>query len=339
MNIAIIGAGLTGLTWARCFADANQLVTVFEGENYLGGNCFDYFDKSTNVYVHNHGPHIFHTNKENVWNFINRFSRFNNYIHKALARTSMGEFFVPLSVNCTMNENEIIELFFKSYSIKQWGKPWDKLPEFVRSRVPRKRDIESNQYFLDKYQGIPIDGYNMMFKKMVDHNNIKIVFNSFIDYQFLFFSSFDIIIVTDSIDRFFNYCFGKLPYRSARFVHYKSPGTQWRYVINDCTLNNSYTRIWDNRTWLNGINSESETIVSEEYPIEYQINKSMARTHPILEQENICLYQKYLDYSKLYSNKFIFSGRLGTYKYIDMDEAIHSVLTKFNEIKECYIKK
>ena len=340
MNIAIIGAGLTGLTWARYLSEKKYNITIFESNNFIGGNCSDYLDDSTKVYVHKFGPHIFHTNKEHVWKFINRFSQFNNYRHRVLAKTIKGDFFIPRPSNCTMNENEIIELFFKVYSIKQWGKSWDELPDYVKTRVPRKREIESDQYFLNAYQGIPIDGYSSMLKKISNHPNIKIILNRCITHQSPELSSYNTIIVTGSIDHFFNYCFGELPYRSARFVHYKNSNTgkrgintSWKYIINDCTFNNSYTRTWDNKTWLNGNNFESETIISEEYPIEYQLNKSMVRTHPIMEQKNIELYQRYLTYSKSYSKKLIFSGRLGKYKYLNMDEVIDEVLTEFNNIK------
>lgn len=344
MKVAIVGGGITGLTWARLFADRGDKVVVFDERPSVGGNCLDYRDKESGVYVHQYGAHIFHTNREDVWAYVNRFTKFNNYVHRVMARTDKGNFFIPRPASCEMSDEAILEYFFKAYSVKQWGVPFDHLPKFVKDRVPRKRDIETEQYFLDKHQGIPEQGFEAMFDRMVSHPNIGIAFSTYVDFTYDPLKEYDVVIATGSIDRFFQYSLGKLPYRSARFVHFKASRTNWKFVVNDCTFSNSYTRTYDNAMWID-VPNKWNTVITEEYPIAFEFlpdpppgafpNSSLlraVRTHPILEQDNLDLYEKYSTMAKGFPGKLVFSGRLGRYKYINMDEAVGSAMDEFNAL-------
>jgi len=169
MKINIIGCGLSGVTAAILLREKGHDVEIFECRDHIAGNCFDK-KNDDGVTVHEYGSHIFHTNDEGVWTFLNRYTKFNNYQHRVRANTKEGQISIPFSKKTAeqlgrdLDPLEIQELLFRDYSERHWGIPWEELPKSISGRVPNKRDNHDDRYFTDKYQGIPERGYTEMFK-------------------------------------------------------------------------------------------------------------------------------------------------------------------------------
>ena len=172
MKVNIIGCGLSGATAAILLKEQGHDVEIFDLRDHIGGNCYD--SKINGVTVHKYGSHIFHTNDEDVWTFLNRYTKFNNYVHRVRANTKEGLISIPFSKKTAeelgkdLSPKEIQELLFVEYSERHWGIPWDNLPKSISGRVPNKREDHDDRYFTDKYQGIPVNGYTEMFKGMLD---------------------------------------------------------------------------------------------------------------------------------------------------------------------------
>lgn len=244
----IVGCGLAGSVAARILHDKGWKVTVLETRNHIGGNCFDSY--LNDVLVHNYGPHTFHTNIESVWKFISRFTAFNSFTFRVLANTKRG--LVPIPFNKTteslvgnLSDDEIKDLLFKDYSEKQWGTPWDEIPEEITSRVPTRRDNYDDRYFCDKYQGIPVLGYTKMFESLLKDIPIKLSCDKS-EYKKV---KFDLMVYTGKLDEYFDFCFDRLPYRSLRFEHILS-NPRKQHMINECNSANRHTRSYDQSHWL-----------------------------------------------------------------------------------------
>lgn len=386
-NVYIFGAGLSGCTLARLFADIDFNVFLFEKKEHIGGNCFDFID-SNGVLIHKYGPHIFHTSYEDVWSFVNRFAKFNGYKNKVKVKIDNIDFLISFPINFTsINEiydekkssliieklksafperkwitihelieekdsilkefaNFIFENVYKNYTIKMWGiKPEDLDPNILK-RVKINLNYDDNYFPDDKYQGLPIDGYTSMMKKMIDHKKIKIITG--FDKTKLTIRNNEVFIddekikgkvfYSGSIDELFNYKYGKLPYRSLdiKFEKHDIEYFQKCGVVN-YPNHESMTRITEYK-YLTMQKNLNQTTISKEFPgnwDESSINFK-DRYYPINNPNNIEMYNKYLELCK--KSKIIPIGRLAEYKYYDMDDCIKNTITLFEKEKNITYK-
>ncbi len=327
MRVKIIGCGLSGITAAIILKQKGHDVEIFESRNHIGGNCYD--QKIEGITVHKYGAHIFHTNDEQVWAFVSRFTSFNDYSHKVRANTSLGLISIPYNnktieqIGKDLSTSEIQELIFRQYSERHWGVSWEDLPASISSRVPTKRDNWDERYFTDKYQGIPSKGYTEMFNNMLDGIKVNVGVSKK-EFKKL---KYDKMIYTGKPDEFYDFYFGKLPYRSLRFEHnkvQKDENFSWEKgaVINECnTL--PFNRTMDNGVYLN--ENLPHTILTRDYPEEH--NEKNDPIYPKDFGEGMRIYS---EYKKLIRSEkdILFLGRLATYKYLDMWMAIKQVMVK-----------
>ena len=357
----VVGAGFAGAVMAeRIASQFNKKVLVVEKRNHIGGNAFDEFDEH-GILVHRYGPHIFHTNSKDVFEYLSQFTDWRFYEHKVLAK--IGEELYPIPINrITINKlynlnlksekevteyyervkenrypvmnsediivnqvgNDLFEKFFKHYTKKQWNLEPKELSPSVCGRIP-VRTNDDCRYFTDKFQFMPKDGYTKMFDRMLKHKNIEILLNT--DYKSVIDEiKFDKMIYTGPIDYFFDYKFGRLPYRSIRFAweHYAHPTKQETAVINYVDETVEYTRVSEYK-YLTGQISES-TSISKEYP---QIVGEPY--YPIPNEANKGILNKYYNEAKKLDN-VVFCGRLAEYRYYNMDQAAANSLKIFNTI-------
>lgn len=334
MKAKIIGCGLSGIVASILLKQKGYSVEIFESRDHVGGNCYDY--KTNGVTVHKYGAHIFHTNDSDVWEFVNRYSSFNNYIHKVRANSSLGLISIPYNYNTRdqigkdLSGEEIRNLIFKDYSERHWGLDWNGLPGSITGRLPDKRESYDNRYFTDRYQGIPSSGYSNMMSNMLE----GVVVHLGVDknyYKKIDSDSYDLMIYTGKPDSYFDYEYGRLSYRSLRFEHYAGPKDDlfsWEKgaVINECNKS-LFNRTVDNRVFLN--ETVNSTIYTRDYPEEHtDFNDPIYPKNFGIDSE---IYSKY---NKLISkqNKVIFLGRLATYKYLDMWMAIKQVFNKLKDL-------
>jgi len=358
----IVGAGLAGSVMAeRLASQQNKKILIVEKRNHIGGNAYDEYDEN-GILVHRYGPHIFHTNSKKVFDYLSQFTEWRLYEHKVLAKLN-GELY-PIPINrITLNNlynlslqtekdvqeyynsvmekrnpvrnsediivnqvgHDLFEKFFRHYTKKQWNLEPKELSPTVCGRIP-VRTNDDCRYFTDKYQFMPKNGYTKMFAKMLNHKNIELTLNT--DYKKIINDvKFDKMIYTGPIDYFFDYQFGKLPYRSIRFEYesfaqeYYQSTAQINYVDN----NQNYTRVVEHK-YLSDQKTEKTTI-SFEYS-----QADGEPFYPVPTMESKELYEKYkLESQKLNSVKFI--GRLAEYQYYNMDQVVASALHSFSEMK------
>lgn len=357
----IVGAGLAGSVFAERLANRlNKKVLIVEKRNHIGGNAYDEYDKH-GILIHKYGPHIFHTNSKKVFDYLSRFTEWRFYEHKVLAK--IGSEHYPIPINRTTvnklygielkteqevsdyfesvrekrypikNSEDIIvnqvgtdlyEKFFKHYTIKQWNLDPKELSPSVCGRIP-VRINNDDRYFTDKYQFMPKNGYTKMFEKMLKNDNIQILLNT--DYKNIVNDiEYDKMIYTGPIDYFFDYKFGKLPYRSIRFEWENVHKSHYQSVaqINHVDEQQSFTRVVEHK-YLSGQSSESTTI-SREYS-----QKTGEPFYPIPNNDNELVYQKYKNEEQKIRN-VIFAGRLAEYRYYNMDQIVINTITKFKKL-------
>ncbi len=351
----VVGCGISGAVIANLIATKfNEKVIIIEKKSHIAGSCFDYRDNN-GICIHKYGSHIFHTNSEIVWDYLSQFTKFNNYKHKVIAIVDGIETNIPFNFNSLYQvfpknialklQNKLIENYgqdskipilelkkekdkdlnfladfiykkiFLEYTKKQWGIPPEKIDSTVTARVPIYI-CKDNRYFHDKYQGIPINGYTELIKKMISHPNITVKLNT--DYKNVKLK-YKRLFYTGSIDEFFDYKYGKLPYRSLRFEfeEYNYAYYQKSAVVN-YTTSEDFTRIHEYKYYLN--DKSDKTVIVKEYSENFEEGKN-ERYYPIVNEENLSLYNKYLEEAKHIKNLWFF-GRLGDYKYYDIDKAI-----------------
>jgi UDP-galactopyranose mutase len=353
----IVGCGLFGATFARLVTDAGKSCLIIDKRNHIGGNC--YTENIEGINVHKYGAHIFHTSNDFIWNFVNRFAKFNNYINSPKAVSNDGKLYsLPFNMNTfyelwgtrspehaksiiesqkfqgtptnleeqalSLVGKDIYETLIKDYTEKQWGRPATKLPTFIIKRLPLRFTFDNN-YFNDKYQGIPIGGYTKMFEKIIDGIEIKLETDYFSDREY-FNSLASTVVYTGCIDEFFDYEYGELEYRSLKFDHkiMDTENYQGNAVINYCQKYPEYTRTIEHKHF-EKVTTE-KTIISKEYPQEYVRGK--IPYYPINDDFNLKRHSQYKEKSKTLTN-FIFGGRLSEYKYMDMHIVIESAINKF----------
>lgn len=363
MNYLVVGSGLFGSTFAYEAAKRGHNVTVIEKREHIGGNI--YTKNISGINVHMYGAHIFHTNMRDIWEYINKFADFNNYINSPIANFEGEIYNLPFNMNTfnklwgvknpeeaikeierqkselNLPENprnleeqalslvgtDIYNKLVKGYTEKQWGRSAKELPAFIIRRIPL-RFTYNNNYFNDRYQGIPIGGYTKIIEKMLSSDLIDVKLNTdFFDKKEEYLNyGYDKIIFTGMIDQFFNYELGELEYRSLRFETEEKEidNYQGNAVINYTDSKTPFTRVIEHKHFENLNDSKGETIITHEYPQDWDRDKEPY--YPINNQKNKKLYKKYVEMANDKVDNIIFGGRLGQYRYYNMDQTIMSAL-------------
>lgn len=366
MNV-VVGAGISGATIARLLAERGEKVLVIDQKPHIGGNCYDYYDEN-GICVHKYGTHIFHTDLEPVWKFASSFTDWYPYMHKVLGMVDGQLVPIPFNLNSinkvfpkTLAERleakllsrfgfnkkvPILELrqagdpdldfladyiykkVFLIYTMKQWGLKPEEVDPGVTARVPVyvSRD---DRYFQNRWQGIPSEGYTAMIRKMLSHENIELRLNtSWKSVEELYIN--DRIFYTGSVDLLMDRQLGDLPYRSIRldFKTYKKEYFQPIAVVN-YPENYDFTRIGEYKYFLD--DKSPNTVVSYEYSSSYEYGKNEPY-YPIKSDQNLAKYEEYLKLARSKFKDIHFLGRLGDYKYYDMDKAIDRSILLVNEI-------
>lgn len=362
-DIIIAGSGLYGSVIAHEAKKRGLRVLVVEKRNHTGGNI--YCKEMNGIHVHYYGAHIFHTNKEHIWQYVKQFVRFNNYVNSPLAhykgelynlpfnmntfyqlwkvktpaeaRKKIREQTAPYQYEAPQNLEEmalklvgpdIYEKLIKGYTEKQWGKPATEIPAFIIQRLPLRFTFDNN-YFNDPYQGIPIGGYNTLINALLEGIEVRLN-TDFLDQKDDFIRLAKLIVYTGEIDRFFDYRFGKLEYRSLRFEHELIEGCknyQGNAVVNYTEREVPYTRILEHKHFEFG--KQKDTVITREYSADFA--NGLDPYYPINDERNNTLYQQY---KKLADETphIHFGGRLGEYKYYNMDQVIESALNASQNI-------
>lgn len=326
MRILIVGAGFSGAVIARECAAAGHLVKVIDKRDHIGGNAYDYID-SNGIRIHKYGPHLFHTNNEKVVQWLSQFTEWQPYQHKVKAQLNDGTY-VTLPVNKEtkeiVGEENVLDIFFRPYTKKMWGKSLDELDPSIINRVPI-RDDDNELYFPnDEYQMMPKNGYTEIFHNIFNHSNIEVELN--VEFNKSMEEEYDYVFNSMPIDMYFDYDYGELPYRSIKFhnVTLQQPRVLPTATVN-FTHDGPYTRVTE---WKNipchGSNDYT-TVLTYEQPCDYKDN-DYERYYPVkdLEGTNRETYKKYKD--RVDEDKMTFIGRCGMYVYVDMHQAISSAL-------------
>jgi UDP-galactopyranose mutase len=358
----IVGAGYAGSVLAHKLAkESDKKVLIIDKRDHIGGNAYDFYNED-GILIHKYGPHIFHTNSKEVFEFLSQFTKWRHYEHRVLASVEGSLLPIPINLD-TINSlygfqfnafelekyfesvaehkehlmtsedvvvnkvgRDLYEKFFRGYTRKQWGLDPSELNASVTARVPTRTNRDG-RYFTDVYQAMPLHGYTRMFNNMLNHPNIKIMLNT--DYKdILQIIPFNEMIFTGPIDEFFNYKFGKLPYRSLHFEFetHDIPVYQKVGTIN-YPNEHKFTRITEFK-YLSGQQHSKTTIVSE-YP-----QASGDPYYPVPQKENNDLYLKYEKLAKEMKKDVHFVGRLATYKYYNMDQVVAQALSLYKKLKK-----
>ena len=321
MKVTIVGAGLAAATAAAFLKEKGHDIQVFECRPHIAGNCFDSSIKG--IQVHNYGPHVFHTDQQYVWDFVNKYTSFNDFKASVVARLRNG-IIIPVPFNLDSQDivgewssEEILEQLFVDYSEKHWGIPFDKLPKSISGRVPTKRNDRNPYYHTDEFQGVPIGGFTQFITNMFDGCKVHLgcAPDEWKKYPY------DLLIYTGSIDEYYDYCYGPLSYRSLRFEISEEPKSKWMQV-NECNKNAKWTRAVDHSHWYG--QDVKKSIFTREFPEEFNLNDPTTDRFYPKPFESQEVYNKYKELPK---DNVIFLGRLGTYKYLDMDDCIKQALT------------
>jgi UDP-galactopyranose mutase len=349
LDYVIVGAGLFGATFAREMKDAGKTCLVIEKQIHLGGNC--YTEEMYDIMVHMHGPHIFHTNNESVMEYVKQFATFNmDYTHEVKALTGGKLYSLPINRN-TLDElgidqlvvskprgyggsnleewivsqvgRDIYQKFFYHYTKKQWGREPKDLPASIIKRLPI-RNIRNNNYYDHKYSGIPVGGYTNMIETMLDGITVALGVNYF-DNRRYFDELAKRVVFTGPIDRFFDYEFGRLEYRSLRFQHELLQVEHFQPVaqVNYTGPEEKFTRIVEHKHF--GSVKTPHTLITKEFPLRYGSSR-LERYYPVNDEKNNVLYERYKKI--IDGQKYLFGGRLATYKYFDMDQVVASAIAK-----------
>ena len=361
-DLAICGSGLFGSVIAYEAMKKGKKVIVIDKRSHIGGNI--YTEKKDNIDIHKYGAHIFHTSDKKIWDYVNQFAEFNNYINSPVAVYKDELYNLPFNMNTfskmwgirtpqeakdiiekqkketgiTEPKNleeqalflvgrDIYEKLVKGYTEKQWGRKCTELPAFIIKRLPC-RFIYDNNYFNDRYQGIPIGGYTPIVEKMLAGAEVR----TGVDFFEFRKENPDIaekIIFTGQIDEYFGYELGALEYRSVRFETevLDCENYQGNAVVNYTEREVPYTRVIEHKHFEFG--QQEKTVISREYSSEWSVG--MEPYYPVNDEKNNVLYQQYKELAAKEEN-VIFGGRLGDYKYYDMDKVIAAALAHLEEL-------
>lgn len=357
----IVGAGLFGSVFAFEANKKGKKCLVIDKRNHVGGNI--YCENIENINVHKYGAHIFHTSNKEIWDYVNSFVEFNRYTNCPVANYKGELYNLPFNMNtfyqlwkvktpqeaiakieeqvkeANIDEpqnleeqaiklvgKDIYEKLIKGYTEKQWGKKATELPSFIIKRLPVRLTFDNN-YFNDKYQGIPVGGYNKIIEKMLENVDVKLNTDFFENREELE-NMAEKIVFTGMIDEFYDYKFGTLEYRSLKFEHetLEEENYQGNAVVNYTEYDIPYTRIIEHKHFEYG--NQPKTVITREYPATW--NKGDEPYYPINNDENNELYSKYKELADKEEN-VIFGGRLAEYKYYDMHNVIEKALEAVNK--------
>lgn len=352
----IVGAGLFGATFAQKAREAGKRVLVIDKRSHVGGNI--YTEDIEGIQVHKYGAHIFHTNERRVWEYVNRFAEFNRYTNSPMANYHGELYSLPFNM-LTFNKmwgvvtpkeaqdkiseqreksgiltpknleeqaislvgSDIYEKLIKGYTEKQWGRPCRELPAFIIKRLPVRFTYDNN-YFNALYQGIPVEGYTAMIEKMLEGIEVRLGVD-YLKNREMMCAVAEKIVYTGAIDAYYDYCYGALNYRSIRFETevLDIENYQGNAVINYTDAETPYTRIIEHKHFVFGM--QEKTVISREYSQEW--TPETEPYYPINDESNNALYEKYKALAAK-EEKVLFGGRLGQYRYYDMDAVILSAL-------------
>ena len=352
----IVGAGLYGAVFAYEAKKKGKKCLVIESRNHIAGNV--YCEEIEGINVHRYGAHIFHTSDKKIWDYVNNFAEFNNYINSPIARYKDELYNMPFNMNTfsklwnivtpqeakdiiaaqiadlnitepknleeqalSLVGRDVYEKLVKGYTQKQWGRDCKDLPAFIIKRLPLRFTYDNN-YFNDRYQGIPIGGYTKIVEKLLEGTEVRLGID-YLEHRNEYDSMAHKIVYTGMIDRFYDYSLGVLEYRSVRFETEKLDieNYQGNAVVNYTDAEVPYTRIIEHKHFEFG--KQPVTIISREYSSEWK--KGDEPYYPVNNEKNNALYEQYRELSKK-DDRVIFGGRLGGYKYYDMDKVIAAAL-------------
>ena len=358
----IVGSGLFGAVFAREAKRAGKSVLVLERRDHVGGNV--YCEEREGINIHKYGAHIFHTNYEDVWAYVNQFVTFNNFINSPVANYQGHLYNLPFNMNTFRElwdivtpaqakaiiaeqrkaikgepqnlEEQAISLvgtdiytkLIKGYTEKQWGRSCAELPAFIIKRLPVRYTFDNN-YFNDRYQGIPVGGYNKLIEALLDGIEVRTGVD-FLKDRATYQAMSKKIVYTGSIDEYFGYKLGQLEYRGLRFEteRLEEENHQGVAVVNYTEREIPYTRIIEHKHFEFG--TQPVTYITREYPADW--HRGEEAYYPVNNDRNQQLYQQYAALAEQESNT-IFGGRLAEYKYYDMDDVIEDAFRKID--KEC----
>lgn len=351
----LVGSGLYNGVFAWYAARAGKTCLVLEKQNHLGGNI--YCETIEDIHVHKYGAHIFHTSDRKVWDFVHQFAEFNRYTNSPVANYHGEMYNMPFNMNTfskmwgistpaeakakieeqragitgepkNLEEQairlvgrDIYEKLVKGYTEKQWGRDCKDLPAFIIKRLPVRYTYDNN-YFNDLYQGIPVGGYNVIIDKLFAGCDVE-TGTDYLKNREKYDAMGNKIVYTGMIDAFYQYSFGKLEYRSLKFENevLDEENHQGVAVVNYTAREVPYTRVIEHKHFEFG--TQPKTVITREYPTDWQ--EGMEPYYPVNDEKNQALYQKYAELAKK-EEKVLFGGRLGEYKYYDMDKVIASAM-------------
>lgn len=355
-DYVIVGAGLFGSTFARQALDSGKKVLIIDKRKHTAGNC--YSENIDGIEVHTYGPHVFHTDNERIWNYVNRFASFNNFTYRPRvnyrgniysfpinlmtlyqvwgvktpeeASKKLQEVKVKIDNPSNLEEwilsqvgEELYEIFIKGYTIKQWQRDPKDLPSFIIKRLPIRLTYNDN-YFNDRYQGVPIGGYTKMISNITDGADIELEVDYFSDQKSIE-RMCEKVIFTGKIDEYFNYSSGLLEYRTIKFDHKRLTGDyQGNVAINHTDIDVPYTRTIEHKHF--EFLESDKTVVTFEYPDKW--DKSKIPLYPVNDKENSRIFNLYKAAAEKHCKSVIFGGRLAEYRYYDMHQVVGSAISK-----------
>lgn len=348
----VVGSGLYGSVFAYEKRKQGKKVLVIDKRNHIGGNC--YTEDIEGIQVHKYGPHIFHTNNKQVWNFITQFGEFNNFVNSPVASYKGKVYNLPFNMN-TFNElwgvttpadaqkkleeqrgkyadiepknleeqalklvgEDIYHTLIKGYTEKQWGRKCTELPAFIIKRLPLRLTFDNN-YFNARFQGIPVEGYTNLFERILEEIDVELNCD-YLENRDKFNNLADKIVYTGGIDSYFDYCYGALPYRSIKLETevLNQKNYQGVAVVNYTEKEVPYTRVIEHKHFAFG--EQNKSVISREYSSEWKVGNEPF--YPVNNQESLELLNKYQMLAQKNKNVY-FGGRLGLFKYFDMDMII-----------------
>ena len=358
----IVGAGFFGSVCAHELTKKGKKVLVLEKRGHIAGNAFT--ENHDGIQVHKYGAHIFHTNDKKIWDYVNQFAEFNNFINSPIANFKGKLFNLPFNMNtfyqlwgtktpheakaiidAQKNESpvegasnleekaislvgrDIYNILIKGYTEKQWGRNAKDLPPFIINRLT-VRFTFNNNYFSDRYQGIPVGGYTALIDSMLNGIEVRLGVD-FLENKDEYMSLADKVIYTGPIDQYYDYCFGALEYRSLRFENERLSEENYQgvAVVNYTEYDIPFTRIIEHKHFDDA--KTEHTIITKEYPSEWQVGSEPY--YPINNDSNMEVFRKYRELAKK-EQRVIFGGRLAEYKYYDMHQVISSALKTISDI-------
>ena len=362
----VVGAGLFGATFAYEAAKRGNEVHVIEKRSHIAGNI--YTKEVHGIQVHQYGAHIFHTSNKEVWNYVNQFAEFNRYTNSPIANYNGEIYNMPFNMNTfnklwgvvtpkealdKINEQravlngkepenleeqaislvgtDIYQKLVKGYTEKQWGRKATELPAFIIRRLPVRLTYDNN-YFNDDYQGIPVGGYTQIVEKMLADDKITVETGvDFFDKKDEYLKNYDKVLFTGMIDQFFDYKLGELEYRSLRFEteELDVDNYQGNAVVNYTDAETPYTRVIEHKHFEFGKGDKDKTVITREYPADWE--RGDEPYYPVNDKRNNSLYKEYQNLASKEAGNVIFGGRLGQYRYYNMDQVIAAALVTVKE--------